>query len=118
MLKLIEACLKIAAQSDYNTRKAGITSAIVIAVLIPVGICGFCLIVHLREKASDKAFNKNQAYTFQRNDPATATNNSIVYKPAPPKAEQDSKPQENGRKMSKHEGEYYTNEPLDMYTRN
>ena len=46
------------AQSDYNTRRAGITSAIVIAILIPVGICLFCVLIHLRQRAQEKAFNK------------------------------------------------------------
>lgn len=42
-------------QGQYNARRAGITSAIVIAVLIPVGICGFCLILTLRERAAQRA---------------------------------------------------------------
>lgn len=41
-------------QATYNTQRAGITSAIVIAILLPLGICGFCLIIHLRNKAIDK----------------------------------------------------------------
>ena len=45
----------ITAQGAYNARRAGITAAIVVAVLIPVGICGFCLILKLREKAAEKA---------------------------------------------------------------
>lgn len=40
-------------QSQYNAQKAGITSAIVIAVLLPIGICGFCLLLQLRNKAAD-----------------------------------------------------------------
>ena len=48
----------ITAQEKYNARKAGITSAIVVAVLIPVGICGFCLILTLREKAAERAVAK------------------------------------------------------------
>ena len=39
--------------SQYNAQKAGITSAIVIAVLLPIGICGFCLLLQLRNKAAD-----------------------------------------------------------------
>ena len=117
----MKLCL-IAAQSDYNTRRAGITSAIVIAILIPVGICLFCVLIHLRQRAQEKAYNKGygdnrNANTFERNTD-TVENNSIVFKPAPSKEVQEIKVQENGRKTSKHEGEYYTNEPLDMYTRN
>jgi len=41
-------------QSVYNAQRAGITSAIVIAILLPLGICAFCLIMHLRNKAIDK----------------------------------------------------------------
>ena len=102
----------IAAQADYNTRRAGITSAIVVAILIPVGICGFCLIVHLRQKATEKAYDKNPTNTIQRNTD-TVENNSIVYKQGIIKEENNV--QQNGsRKASKvHEGEYYTNEPLD-----
>ena len=67
------------AQSDYNTRKAGITSAIVIAILVPVGICGFCLIIHLRQRASEKAFNKSYdnrggAAPFQPRETAPVSN--------------------------------------------
>ena len=57
----------LTAQADYNTRRAGITSAIVIAILIPVGICLFCVLVHLRQKASEKAFNKGGTYGDNRN---------------------------------------------------
>ena len=80
--------------------------------MIPVGICGFCLIVHLRQKATEKAYDKNPTNTIQRNTD-TVENNSIVYKQGIIKEE--NKVQQNGsRKASKvHEGEYYTNEPLD-----
>jgi len=46
------------AQARYNAQRAGITSAIVLAVLIPLGICGFCLILTLRERAAEKAVAK------------------------------------------------------------
>ena len=59
--------ISLTAQADYNTRRAGITSAIVIAILIPVGICLFCVLVHLRQKASEKAFNKGGTYGDNRN---------------------------------------------------
>ena len=41
-------------QSQYNAQKAGITSAIVIAVLLPIGICGFCLLLKLRQNAAER----------------------------------------------------------------
>jgi hypothetical protein len=41
------------AQTLYNSQKAGITSAIVICILLPLGICAFCLIVHFRNKNSE-----------------------------------------------------------------
>ena len=47
-----------AAQNQYNARRAGITSAIVIAICIPVGIAGFCLVLTLREKAAERAVAK------------------------------------------------------------
>ena len=88
----MKLCL-IAAQSDYNTRRAGITSAIVIAILIPVGICLFCVLIHLRQRAQEKAYNKGygdnrNANTFERNND-TVENNSIVFKPAPSKEVQE-----------------------------
>ena len=96
-----------------------------IAILIPVGICLFCVLIHLRQRAQEKAFNKGyaddnrNANTFERNRDTVKTN-SIGYRPAPTKEVQEVKVQENetqqnGRKTSKHEGEYYTNEPLDNY---
>ena len=42
------------AQSVYNAQRAGITSAIVICILLPLGICAFCLIMHLRNKAIER----------------------------------------------------------------
>ena len=45
-------------QSQYNAQKAGITSAIVIAVLLPIGICGFCLLLQLRNRAAEKREEK------------------------------------------------------------
>ena len=45
-------------QSQYNAQKAGITSAIVIAVLLPIGICGFCLLLKLRQNAAEKREDK------------------------------------------------------------
>lgn len=50
--------LKIQVQSQYNAQKAGITSAIVIAVLLPIGLCGFCLLLKLRQNAADKREDK------------------------------------------------------------
>ena len=37
------------AQGQYNRRRAGISVAIAMSVLIPVLICGVCFILHLRE---------------------------------------------------------------------
>ncbi len=60
----------LSAQAQYNARRAGITSAIVIAILIPVGICGFCLILKLRENAAErsaaKTFVAQPADRFER----------------------------------------------------
>ena len=38
----------------YNAQRAGITSAIVISILLPLGICAFCLIMHLRNRAIER----------------------------------------------------------------
>ena len=65
--------------------------------------------MHLRQRATEKAYDRNPANIIQRNTD-TVENNSIVFKPAPQKEENKI---QNGRKSSKHEGEYYTNEPLD-----
>lgn len=46
------------AQSLYNARQAGITSAIVVAVLVPVGICGFCFLLRLRQNASERRWTR------------------------------------------------------------
>ena len=55
-------------QSQYNAQKAGITSAIVIAVLLPIGICGFCLLLQLRNRAAEKREEKEGGggYTYNR----------------------------------------------------
>ena len=45
-------------QAQYNAQKAGVTSAIVIAVLLPIGICGFCLLLQLRNRAAEKREEK------------------------------------------------------------
>jgi len=80
-------------QGAYNARRAGITAAIVVAVLIPVGICGFCLILKLREKAAEKAEmryhypqnsgvpNSNTYDTYQNpNDRRTYSNSNLNIK--------------------------------------
>ena len=38
----------------YNSQKSGITSAIVICILLPLGICAFCLVVKLRERGRER----------------------------------------------------------------
>lgn len=40
---------QIPAQEQYNANQAGITAAIVIAVLIPVGLALFCLFLKIRD---------------------------------------------------------------------
>lgn len=54
--------------AQYNARQAGITAAIVIAILIPVGCCLVCLIIRLRQHAIE------QKQQYQGNY------NSAVYK--------------------------------------
>ena len=58
-------------QSQYNAQKAGITSAIVIAVLLPIGICGFCLMLQLRNRAAERREEKEgRGYYDQTNNAA------------------------------------------------
>jgi len=68
------------AQNQYNARRAGITSAIVIAIAIPVGIAGFCLVLTLREKAAERAAAKGgyDQGTFQPRQEAARNNYDYV----------------------------------------
>ena len=52
--KLKDFPISFPAQKQYNAQKAGITSAIVIAVLIPVACLGICLVAKLRQVAADR----------------------------------------------------------------
>ena len=45
-------------QSQYNAQKAGITTAIVVAVLLPIGICAFCFLLYIRNKAVERREEK------------------------------------------------------------
>ena len=63
----------IKVQSQYNAQKAGITSAIVIAVLLPIGICGFCLLLKLRQNAADKREDKLERDYYGGTNNAAAT---------------------------------------------
>jgi len=57
------------AQSLYNARRAGITSAIVLAVCVPIGICLFCLLVRLRQRGFEMGRQKGGGGGFYgRND--------------------------------------------------
>ena len=67
------------AQALYNSQKAGITSAIVICILLPLGICAFCLIMKLRERGAERGGDggKDTAKTAgQRFGGASAPNRS------------------------------------------
>ena len=59
-------------QSQYNAYRAGITSAIVVAVAVPIGICLWCLLLHLRRKGFERGEEKRQRFggfqNFRRND--------------------------------------------------
>ncbi len=65
-----------AAVSQYNSQQAGITAAIVIAVLIPVGCCLVCLIIRLRQHAIEQ----RQGYSAANANYA-AGGGGNVYKP-------------------------------------
>merc|ERR1711860_303241 len=42
-------------QASYNAQQAGITAAIVIAVVVPLGVCIFCIILKIRERGQEDA---------------------------------------------------------------
>ena len=70
-------------QSQYNAQQAGITTAIVVAILLPIGICLFCFLLHIRNKAAEKREEKN-ANTYFPPIRATDTNereSRLAYKP-------------------------------------
>ena len=45
-------------QSQYNAYRAGITSAIVLAIMVPVGIALYCLLIFLRQKGAQRGMEK------------------------------------------------------------
>ena len=50
--------VEFSAQSVYNAREAGITSAIVIAVCLPIGICLWCFLIRLRQTGEERRERK------------------------------------------------------------
>lgn len=56
-LCLFESMTSIfSAQSQYNSQRAGITTAIVLAVLVPLGLLGFYIVVKLRQNAQESNY--------------------------------------------------------------
>lgn len=96
------SCSLFPAQAQYNAQKAGITSAIVLAVLIPIGILGFCLVLKLRQRAQEarEEDGYNMDNTVYR---ATTTNNYGGY--------DDNK----GGKVYSDTSSDYGNEPRNAY---
>ncbi len=68
--------LVLAAVDQYNAQQAGITAAIVIAVLIPVGCCIVCLFLRLRQNVIEQRQSNNYA-------------SNTVYKPTTTNAAND-----------------------------
>ena len=113
----------------YNSRRAGVSAAIAMSVLIPFLICGACLIFRWRASMStnqDFGGNGNSTshnvYQRQQNNPMQhqiTKSASFSDDEAVPKSSRLGTPQTKQRNPSSpHQGVYYTNEPLDMYTRN
>ena len=95
-------------QYVYNRREAGISVAIASSVLVPFLICAGCFIVRLRQNASQKP---RQPYLQQQQQPDFESDVK--------ETEKDISGGQTQKTASRtHEGVYYTNEPLDMYTRN
>ena len=102
----------------YNRRRAGISTAIALSVLIPFVIIAGCFLVRMREVVQERN-SGGQARI------GGSERNELNSRSSDPKLPINKT--ENGqsggeivtpRKNSKHEGVYYTNEPLDYYTRN
>ncbi len=109
----------IVAQAQYNARRAGITSAIVIAILIPVGICGFCLILKLRESASERSAGKSKTYygggggnDYQDAPRNSGTNDMDRRSGSGSSGKATSPAVTKANDDNQHQGVYYTNEPL------
>ena len=45
-------------QKQYNAYRAGVTTAIVLAILVPVGIALYCLLLYLRARGTEKGLAK------------------------------------------------------------
>ena len=111
------------AQGQYNRTRAGISVAIAMSIVIPFLICGACLILRLREIGFRRSATKQQQQqTFPASATATAATTFNEEQPITTKVRQGGGTPQFSRKprnpSSNHEGVYYTNEPLDMYTRN
>ena len=107
------------AQNVYNRRKAGISTAIALSVLIPFVIIAGCFLVRMREVVQERGGGQR---IEQRNEPKVRNRLSSDPKLQTQNIKDNDQNGVGGgevaRKNSKHEGTYYTNEPLDYYTRN
>lgn len=107
-------------QAQYNGRKAGVSAAIAVSVLIPFVICAGCFLVRMRETIVEKYQNHRSSGVGSGGGYGGGgggkTNNFQEY--SDNTNNQPANDPSRARKSSKHEGVYYTNEPLDMYTRN
>lgn len=96
------------AQTVYNSQRAGITSAIVISILLPLGICAFCCILKLRENVLEGAPSARSASgypdrSFRASAPIrTSTNSKIRRKDS----DRDSGIQANGDRVVARERDY------------
>ena len=93
------------------------------SVVIPFLICGACLILRLREIGFRRSATKQQQQEKRREiQIPSATTTTFNEEPiTSTKVSQGGTPQLSRKPRnpsSNHEGVYYTNEPLDMYTRN
>lgn len=124
-MHVLSGSLLFVEQNAYNARRAGISSAIALSVLIPFSICGFCLIIRLRERAAsqrgdyyEETTNRSQFQATAATQKAAFDDDSKVKEKCAAAVEDRPGTPKRHRKASGHEGVYYTNEPLDMYTRN
>ena len=92
------------------------------SVVIPFLICGACLILRLRDIGFRRSATKQQQQEKRREiQIPSATTTTFNEEPITTKVSQGGTPQFSRKPRnpsSNHEGVYYTNEPLDMYTRN
>ncbi len=109
--------LHVLAQSVYNRRKAGVSSAIALAVLVPFIICAGCFLVHMRGTIVEK-YNTHR-YGGNYNSTRGGNKTDFARLAANHNGTSADSGQDNGRKASKHEGTYFTNEPIENpYTDN